>query len=292
MQPLIDRAADILSHARRLVILTGAGMSRESGIPTFRDAQEGMWSRYDPQQLATVQGFRSNPRLVWEWYQFRRDLATQALPHAGHRALAALEQRLPGVVVITQNIDGLHARAGSSDVLELHGSIHRFKCLRGHGGYSLADLAGQEETPPRCPRAGCDALIRPDVVWFGEPLNSAILQRAFLESEACDAMLIVGTSGVVQPAASLPVHAWNRGTLIVEVNPIPSELSQLARVFLQGRAGEVLPELLAAMENLPGAGRAAPDEPHADRTGAAGGLAPVNSDPNRQRNEESGETCA
>ena len=249
MNQLICQVAKQIIDARRLVVLTGAGMSKESGIPTFREAQDGLWASYDPQQLATPQGFRANPTLVWDWYQYRLRLVEQAEPHAGHLAVAALEERLPGVVVITQNVDGLHARAGSRDVLELHGSIRRFKCLRGHGGLSMADLAGQEDSPPRCPRPGCDALVRPDVVWFGEQLDHSIIQRAVAESEACDVMLIVGTSGVVHPAASLPYQAWNRRARIIEVNPLRSELTDLAHIFLQGPAGQILPNVLAAMDD-------------------------------------------
>lgn len=244
----MQQAASILANARRLVILTGAGMSKESGIPTFREAQEGLWANYDPQQLATMQGFRSNPSLVWDWYQYRLGLIERAEPHAGHLAIAALEQRLRGVVVITQNVDGLHTRAGSRDVLEMHGSIRRFKCLRGHGGLSMNDLAGQSETPPRCTRPGCDALVRPEVVWFGEQLDPGIIQRAFTESEACDVMLIVGTSGVVHPAASLPTRAWNRRARIIEINPQRSELTDLAHIFLQGPAGQVLSRLLTVVD--------------------------------------------
>ena len=254
MDELIRQTALLLANAHRLVILTGAGMSKESGIPTFREAQDGLWASYDPQQLATMQGFRANPTLVWDWYQYRLGLVERAQPHAGHLAVAALEQQLRGVVVITQNVDGLHARAGSRDVLELHGSIRRFKCLRGHGGLNVEDLAGQSESPPRCPRAGCDALVRPDVVWFGEQLDAGIIQRAFVESEACDVMLIVGTSGVVHPAASLPYQAWNRRARIIEVNPLRSELTDLAHIFLQGPAGQVLPDVLAAMDSELGVG--------------------------------------
>ena len=249
METLIRRAASLLASAHRLVILTGAGMGKESGIPTFREAQDGLWASYDPQQLATPQGFRTNPKLVWEWYQYRLGLVEQAEPHAGHLAVAALEERARGAVVITQNVDGLHARAGSRDVLELHGSIRRFKCLRGHRGMSMVDLAGQEGTPPLCPRPGCGALVRPDVVWFGEQLDHVVIQRAFVESEACDVMLIVGTSGVVHPAASLPYQAWNRRARIIEVNPVPSELTDLAHVFLQGPAGQVLPNVLTAVDD-------------------------------------------
>lgn len=250
MQDFIERAAEILSQARRLVVLTGAGVSKESGIPTFREAQEGLWSRYDPQRLATLQGFQSDPKLVWDWYQHRLGMVENCQPNPGHLAIAELERRLPQVVVVTQNIDGLHAQAGSRDVVELHGNIRRFKCLRGHRNWTLADLAGQDATPPLCPRPGCAALVRPDVVWFGEMLDQAVLARAVAESETCDVMLIVGTSGVVQPAASLPYHARQARARIVEVNPEPSELTDLAHVYLAGPAGEVLPKVIAEMDRL------------------------------------------
>jgi NAD-dependent deacetylase len=247
MQIPIQQAADILSRARRLVVLTGAGISKESGIPTFREAQQGLWAQYDPQRLATMQGFLANPKLVWDWYQFRLGLVEQALPNPGHHAIADLEQRLPQVTVITQNVDGLHVRAGSRSVLELHGNIRRFKCLRGHGNLTMTDLAGQDAAPPLCPHAGCQAMVRPDVVWFGENLDTRVLNRAVANSETCDVMLIVGTSGVVQPAASLPYHAWNARARIIEVNPEASELTELAHVHLAGPAGEMLPQILAAI---------------------------------------------
>ena len=243
----IQQAANILAHARRLVILTGAGISKESGIPTFREAQQGLWAKHDPQRLATLQGFMANPKLVWDWYQFRLGLVEQAQPNPGHRAIAALEQRLPHVEVITQNVDGLHGQAGSHRVLELHGNIRRFKCLAGHTGLTMADLAGQQATPPLCPHPGCGALVRPDVVWFGENLDYRVLNQAIADCDACDVLLIVGTSGVVQPAASLPYHAWNARARIVEVNPEKSELTEIAHVHLSGPAGELLPQVAALM---------------------------------------------
>lgn len=252
MLDLIAQAASLLSGSRRLVVLTGAGMSKESGIPTFREAQEGLWAKYDPQRLATMQGFLANPQLVWEWYQYRRQLVENVRPNSGHLAVAELESRLPHAVVITQNVDGLHAQAGSRNIVELHGSIRRFKCLRGHTNLALADLAGQPTVPPHCPRPGCDALVRPDVVWFGEMLDQEVLTRAMVECEACDAMLIVGTSGVVQPAASLPYTAWNHRARIIEVNPEPSELTNLADAYLAGPAGELLPQVVALVAQANG----------------------------------------
>lgn len=247
MLDLIQQAADLLSDAHSLVVLTGAGVSKESGIPTFREAQEGLWARYDPERLATMAGFLADPTLVWRWYQYRLDLAGRCQPNPGHQAIAALEAHVPDVHVITQNIDGLHQQAGSSHVLELHGSIRRFKCLRGHLNLTLAELQAQEEVPPRCPRSGCGALVRPDVIWFGETLNESVLQQAFARSQACDVMLIVGTSGIVTPAAWLPSQASQSGARIVEVNPAPSALTHLADIHLAGPAGEVLPQVVGQM---------------------------------------------
>lgn len=250
MDDLIRQAAAVLSRAHRLVVLTGAGVSKESGIPTFREAQEGLWARHDPERLATMQGFLSNPKLVWDWYQYRLEKMIACQPNPGHEAIAALERRLPRVIVITQNIDSFHGLAGSSDVVELHGNIRRFKCLRGHRGLTMADLGGQETNPPSCPRTGCSALVRPDVVWFGEVLDQGVLARAFAESESCDVMLVVGTSGVVTPAASLPYLAQRGGATIIEVNPEPSGLTHLAQVFLRGPSGQVLPRIVTTLGQM------------------------------------------
>jgi NAD-dependent deacetylase len=199
----IDGARDTIGSAWHVVVFTGAGMSKESGIPTFRDAQEGLWAKYDPAELATLEGFRRNPELVWTWYQYRRTLVEGVHPHVGHRAVTALDKVLPKVVVVTQNIDNLHREAGSANVIELHGNIRRVKCLEEGIPLTCEDIEGQEGIPPRCP--SCGAYVRPDVVWFGEPLPEKELSRALAECSTCDVMLIVGTSGVVQPAASLPM---------------------------------------------------------------------------------------
>jgi NAD-dependent deacetylase len=243
---LIEDAAGRLARARRLVVLTGAGVSAESGIPTFRDPQVGLWARYDPMDLATQEGYLRNPPLVWQWYEYRFGMVEGASPNPGHRAIAALEQLLPHVAIITQNIDGLHQAAGSTDVIELHGSIRRFKCLHGkHTGLSRADFADQTNVPPHCPQ--CGDLLRPEVVWFGEMLPPDALDRAFDESRRCDAMLVVGTSGEVQPAASLPFYAAQAGAAVIDVNPNRSEISALADVYLPGPGGEVLPLLADAL---------------------------------------------
>jgi len=240
----IATARQRLAGARRVAVLTGAGISAESGIPTFRDTQTGLWARYDPMQLATEEGFRADPSLVWRWYAWRRSLVGQARPNAGHRALAAAEGRFERLRVITQNVDGLHARAGSSDLIELHGSIMRTICLERCGFAEDTPARLPTGEPPRCP--SCGAWLRPAVVWFGEMLDPAALQDAVAESEHCDVMLVVGTSGLVYPAASLPAGARRAGAAVIMVNPEPTDLDGLATVCIRGKAAEALPRLLEA----------------------------------------------
>jgi NAD-dependent deacetylase len=247
----LQRAARILAGVERLVVSSGAGMSKESGIPTFRDAMEGLWSSFDPQALATEAGFRADPRRVWSWYAWRRERVADARPNPGHFALAQMEALVPGMTVVTQNIDGLHTEAGSTDVVELHGNIRRVKCLdRGHAyaGPLPPYAEGEEQDPPPCPV--CGSPLRPDVVWFGEMLPADAVERAWKLAEQCEAVLLIGTSGTVWPAAELPLVARRRGALIVEVNPTPSELTHAADVFLAGPAGEVLPQLLERMREM------------------------------------------
>lgn len=245
----IAEAARLFDGAQLVAVASGAGISKESGVPTFRDAQEGLWARYDPQQLATPEAFRRNPDLVWSWYMYRADLVGAVEPNAGHYAVVELEELFPQVVVLTQNVDGLHIRAGSTDVVELHGSIRRFKCSANcRGDPTIIDLSAIEytgETAPPCPY--CGARVRPDVVWFGEALPPAALERAFEVASRCDVMLVVGTSGIVQPAASLPYRAKQSGAAIVEVNPQPGGITPIADVFLRGPSGRVLPRLVAAL---------------------------------------------
>jgi NAD-dependent deacetylase len=195
----LSQAAQALAHARVVAVLSGAGISKESGIPTFREAQTGLWSRYDPQQLATPEAFRRDPDLVWSWYQYRSDLVAAANPNAGHMALVDLEQIVERLTVLTQNVDGLHIRAGSRDVIELHGSLQRYKCAADCQGaptpIDLSSVPHDKEHAPHCP--DCGALVRPDVVWFGEVLPGPALDRAAEVAHGCDVMLVVGTSGVV-----------------------------------------------------------------------------------------------
>jgi NAD-dependent deacetylase len=244
----LDRAASILRAAQRVLVSTGAGMSKESGIPTFRDARAGLWARFDPEALATEAGFRAAPARVWGWYASRRRQISACSPHAGHFALAQLEEAVPQLRVVTQNIDGLHQAAGSRNVVELHGSIRRSKCLdRGHPYVDdLSPREGEpqdgEEEPPPCPT--CGSPLRPDVVWFGELLPQEATREAWKLAEESDVTLVVGTSGMVWPAAELPFVAARAGARVIEINPEPSEITSAADVFLQGPAGEVLPQLV------------------------------------------------
>jgi NAD-dependent deacetylase len=246
---LIRQVAEAIDPARLVAVSSGAGMSKESGLMTFREAQTGLWAKYDPQQLATPQAFRRDPDLVWSWYVTRVQRVSEVHPNAGHRAVAELEALVPKVIVLTQNVDGLHARAGSTDIVELHGRLGRFRCAANcQGDPTLIDLATiphDAEHAPRCPH--CGERVRPDVVWFGEALPADAIRRAFDVAESCDVMLVVGTSGVVQPAASLPSAAKRAGATVIEVNPEMSQITPTADVFLKGPAGEVLPQIVDAL---------------------------------------------
>lgn len=241
--------AELLSGAAKIAILTGAGMSAESGIPTFRGARNGLWSRFDPEQLATAEAFRQDHALVWGWYRWRTALVEQARPHTGHLAIAALESIKPGVVVVTQNVDDLHERAGSGDVVHLHGSLFAPRCLacsRPHKHEPAPASATLDPElrvePPAC--SHCGGPIRPGVVWFGESLPQVEWERAEQSLEDCDVLLVVGTSGVVQPAASLPLLVKRRGKPIVEINPVASALTPLADVFWNVTAADGLPRVV------------------------------------------------
>ncbi len=227
--------------SRSVAVLTGSGVSAQSGVPTFREAQTGMWERFDPRQLATPDAFQRDPKLVWEWYAWRRELVQEAQPNPGHHALAELERRVPEFTLITQNVDSLHGRAGSENVLDLHGNITRSKC-------SAEDVAVEppptDEAPPPCPN--CGAPLRPDVVWFGEMLPQDALMRASEATRSCDVFLSIGTSSLVYPAASLPFEALEGEATVVEINPDETPLTPEAHFALRGPAGEVLPELVRA----------------------------------------------
>jgi len=240
----LDRAASLLRDARRVVVTTGAGMSRESGVPTFRDAPNALWARYDPEALATREGFARNPSLVWRWYAERREMIACTKPHAGHVAIARMPVLFESFLLLTQNIDDLHRQAGSRDVVELHGNIFRFKCFdNDHPVASPPRATGGD--PPRC---ACGSFLRPDVVWFGEMLDPGHLERAFTALAACDAVLVVGTSGMVYPAAGFPGVARDAGARVIEVNPEETAITRVADVFVRSGAKEALPALLAAIQ--------------------------------------------
>lgn len=230
-----------LAEAERVVVLTGAGISAESGVPTFRGAG-GLWRQHRPEDLATPEAFARGPRLVWEWYDWRRARVAKAEPNPGHLALAQLERRIPDFTLITQNVDGLHQRAGSRRVLKLHGDIWTLHCL-GCGLEETNHDVPLQEIPPRC---SCGGLFRPGVVWFGEALPADVLRHAMEAAAHAQVFLVVGTSAVVQPAASLPLLAQQNGAKLVEVNLEETPLSAQADASFWGKAGELLPRLLEA----------------------------------------------
>lgn len=248
MAELDDPVRDLrerIAQAGRVCVLSGAGMSAESGIATFRDALTGLWSRFDPAQLASEEGFRADPRTVWDWYAERRDGVRAAEPNAGHRALVEFARRRPGVLtVVTQNVDDLHQRAGNADTIRLHGDILSDRwfeaCPHGRSCEPAAAVGGR---PPRC--ADCGNLVRPGVVWFGEMLPPGAIEAAERAASVAGVMLVVGTSGAVWPAAGLAARARRAGAFVAIVNPHPSEIDAEAQVLLRGTAAQLLPRLLA-----------------------------------------------
>ena len=246
MEDLLACARQLLRHAAHIAVLSGAGISAESGVPTFRVAQTGLWARFRPEELATEDAFRRHPERVWDWYAERRASLAAVQPNAGHLALAEFERRHPGrLTVITQNVDGLHQRAGSQGVLALHGSLAEDRwldpCALHRQG--ACDVARAEPgRPPRCPQ--CGNPVRPAVIWFGEMLPEDALRQAEQAASRCDVMLVVGTAGAVYPAAGLAHQARAVGAQVIIVNPHPSELDELAHLRLAGSAAQVLPRLL------------------------------------------------
>lgn len=231
-----------LASATSVTVLTGAGVSAESGVPTFRDAQTGLWAKYRPEDLATPTAFRRNPRLVWEWYAWRRKLVAEAKPNPGHFALAEFESLISKFHLITQNVDGLHLRAGSRNVIELHGNIAQTKCF--NEGTFITEWIDNGEVPPKCPN--CGGFLRPAVVWFEEPLPESEIESAIAASTTCEIFLSIGTSTVVYPAAELPHTALASGACVVEINPQPTPFTPHAHFSLQGPSGVVLPRLVEA----------------------------------------------
>ncbi|NUN61042.1 MAG: NAD-dependent deacylase [Burkholderiaceae bacterium] len=239
----VEAVRQCLADAHHIAVLTGAGISAESGVPTFRDAQTGYWAQFRAEDMATEEGFRAHPARVWRWYQHRRQLLAGVQPNDGHRALAKFALRHPGrLTLITQNVDGLHQRAGSEGVLCLHGDLLEDRFLDLPRACCHPDTV-EAGNPPHCPR--CGNMLRPGVVWFGEPLPLAVLDAAQQAARACDLMLVVGTAGAVYPAAGLAQSARAAGARVVVVNTAPSELDDVAHVVLRGGAAQVLPALLA-----------------------------------------------
>lgn len=232
-----------LTSATRAAVLTGAGVSQESGLRTFRDAQTGLWAQYKPEDLASPEAFARDPKLVWDWYAWRREAIKGVRPNPGHYALVEMEKRIPQFTLITQNVDGLHRFAGNKNVLELHGNIQRVRCSE--CGMFTETWGDDSETVPTC--AACGGLLRPDVVWFGETLPRAELEAAVNASRTAHVYFSIGTSGVVQPAASLAYAARNNGSVVVEINAEPTPLTPKVDFAFHGKSGEILPALVKAV---------------------------------------------
>jgi len=226
-----------LAHAKRVAVLTGAGISAESGVATFR-GKDGIWNKLKPQELASMDAFLKNPSLVLEWYEYRRNLIKDVTPNKAHKTLAEMENVYPYFAISTQNIDGLHAKAGSRNIYELHGNILRNRC--NECGTYVEHVEFESGTLPRCE---CGGLVRPDVVWFGEMLPIDILDQSFVEAQNADVYLSIGTSAVVYPAAQLPVTALQSGAFVIEINLELTNLSPHVDASFQGKAGDVLPQI-------------------------------------------------
>ncbi len=238
-----DGLKERLRKAESICVLTGAGMSAESGVPTFR-GDEGLWKKFRPEELANFDAFLRNPDLVWEWYSYRRRIMNEVQPNAGHYALAEMQRMIRDFALVTQNVDNLHARAGSTGVLELHGNITRSYCIRCKRSSGVQHL--EKGTAPVCDH--CGGLIRPDVVWFGEYLPAAAFEEAVDAARRCDLFLCIGTSGVVYPAASIPITAREHGGFVLEINPEYTDLSPRVSETLLGKSGEILPLLAHVMK--------------------------------------------
>ena len=239
---MFDNVSQNLINSQKIVFVTGAGISQESGIPTFR-GKDGYWRKHDPMKLASIDAFFDDPHLVWEWYEDRRKNILMAKPNEGHFAIANME-KFRDVTVLTQNIDGLHQRSGSTNVLELHGSIIRIKC-------TVCDFSGDiiedfESLPPKCE---CGNILRPDVVWFGEALSEEVWKNAIKEASTCDVMIIAGTSLAVSPANTLPIYAKQNGATLIEVNPEKTVMSNDMDLSMQTTSTNALPKILSVLKN-------------------------------------------
>ena len=238
-----DELIRFLRKAERVAALTGAGVSQESGLRTFRDAQTGLWAQYKPTDLASPEAFERDPKLVWDWYAWRREAIKGVRPNPGHYALVDMARHIPDFSLITQNVDGLHRMAGSPRIIELHGNLQRVKCS------SCGQLAEVWEEAdgdvPRC--ESCGGMLRPDVVWFGESLPRPELEAAVEAARSCHVFFSIGTSGLVQPAAALAHAARNRGAVLVEINAEPTPITEKVDFAIHGKSGEILPALVQAI---------------------------------------------
>ena len=243
-----DNLRSLLHNTESICVLTGAGVSAESGVETFRGSN-GLWSKLKPEELANFDAFMRNPELVWEWYNYRKKIIHDVKPNPAHFALTRLQELVKDFTLITQNIDNLHIRAGSKNVLELHGNIERSYCI--DCGKFIANVeVSSENKVPHCP--SCNGIIRPDIVWFGEMLPEGVFETATDAASRCELFLSVGTSAVVYPAASLPLTARKNGAYVVEINTERTEISQIVNETLLGKAGEILPPLVKIKEEIKG----------------------------------------
>jgi NAD-dependent deacetylase len=234
---------NVLKAAKSVAVLTGAGISAESGVPTFR-GEEGLWKKFRAEELATVNAFMNNPELVWEWYMFRRKIINSVAPNPGHYALAEMEKLFDDFTLITQNVDGLHEKSGSKNILELHGNILKNKCFECGKPYTV-EIDPESGEHPKCE---CGGKIRPDVVWFGEMLPAEAIDAAFDAASRAELFFSVGTSAIVHPAASMPILAKRGGAYLVEINLEPTPLTDVADCSLQGKSGEILPQLIEQLK--------------------------------------------
>ena len=255
----IQQASNLISTARSVVVLSGAGMSAESGVPTFRDAQTGLWEQFAPEQLATARAFRANPALVWTWYMWRWHLVNRVTPNAGHTAIGHWQQRLAkaqgSLTVATQNVDDLHERGDAQDVLHLHGSLDAFRCIDCDHDAAFNPMTIDLDPDQKFDEdnllspVGCDycrsGILRPAVVWFGEALPHMAFETAIEQLQSADLVVVIGSSGLVQPAASLPMIGRDAGAKIIEINPSATELSQTADVYIASTAAVALPSLVS-----------------------------------------------
>ncbi len=243
----LNQIVELLKSTKNLVFFTGAGMSAESGVATFRGSDDSIWNKFKPEELANFDAFMKNPNLVWEWYQYRRQILSKVQPNPGHTTIAKFEKYFPNLAVITQNVDNLHRRAGSTNIYELHGNIENNYCIKCKKEFKSIDLGLESKENPKCD--SCGGRIRPDIVWFGESLPMYTFSKAEQLAKDADLMFVIGTSGVVFPAAYIPIWAKQAGAKLVEINIQKSDLSTYCDFVLLGKVGEILPQIYDLFTN-------------------------------------------